>query len=255
MIYHNINPTLLELGPLQVRYYGIIFALGFIISYFILVRLAKERKLNLSNQDVMDLLVYVALGVIIGSRLFYTFIYNPAYYLSKPWEIFYIWQGGLSFHGGLIGALIAAYIFTKLRKVSLLELADIAVIPLALGLFLGRIANFINAELVGRISDAPWCVKFPGYEECRHPSQLYESAKNLLIFSVLWLSRKKQLRKGALFSYFLLMYSALRFFIEFFREPDSQLGFFFGWLSMGQILSILMFVSGVVLLYYVRKRV
>ncbi len=248
MFYHNINPTLLRLGPFEIRYYGIIFVLAFIIAYFLINHLAKERKINLNKNDVTDFLFYLLIGVILGSRLFYVIIYNPGYFLSNPLEAFAIWHGGLSFHGGVIGAVIASLIFCKKKKLSFLELADITVIPLSIGLSLGRIANFLNGELYGRITSVPWAVKFRDAEGFRHPSQIYESLKNLLIFSVLWLIRNKNLPKGYLFSIFILMYSSLRFFIEFVRAPDPQLGFIIFGLTMGQILCVIMFISGLILL-------
>jgi len=157
----------------------------------------------------------------------------------------------LSFHGGLLGAVAAGIIFAKKRKIDFYELADIFVIPLALGLALGRLGNFINGELYGRITNVPWAVQFQDAEGFRHPSQIYESLKNLFIFAVLWNVKDKKLPKGFLFWLFVTMYSFLRFVVEFFRQPDEQLGFFFGWLSMGQILSIIMFGIG---FYFLHKR-
>jgi len=248
MFYHNINPTLFRLGAFEIRYYGIIFVLGFVIAYFLLNYLVKERKIDMNRNDVTDLLFYVMIGAILGSRLFYVVFYNLSYFLANPLNIFAVWHGGLSFHGGFFGVIIAGFIFCKKKKKSFLELADIAVIPLSIGLFLGRIGNFLNGELYGRITNVPWAVKFRDAEGFRHPSQIYESIKNLLIFSVLWLIRNKNLPKGFLFSTFILMYSSLRFFIEFFRAPDPQLGFIIFGLTMGQILCIIMFIAGLSLL-------
>lgn len=245
MFYHNINPTLFSIGPFEVRYYGIIFAVGFIIAYFLIGYLAKERKIKLEKDDTADLLFYILIGVVAGSRLFYVLVYNLKFYLMNPLQIFALWNGGLSFHGGLIGAIIMCFIYCKKKKIGFYELADIVVIPLALGLALGRIANFLNGELVGRVTNAPWAVKFRDYEGFRHPSQLYESLKNFFIFFVLWFVRNKKLKKGFLFWLFIVMYSVLRFFIEFFRMPDEQLGFIVFGLTMGQILNSIMFLIGV----------
>lgn len=245
MFYHNINPTLLKLGPFEIRYYGVIFVLGFILTYFIILYLIKKRDLNLTREDVVDLIFYLMIGIIIGSRLFYVLFYNLSYYLKNPFHIFAIWHGGLSFHGGLLGAIIVSYFFCKKKKINFLELADIVVIPLALALFLGRIGNFLNGELVGRVTNVPWAVKFPGYEGFRHPSQLYESFKNLFIFVILWFMKDKKLKKGTLFFTFIISYSSLRFFIGFFRAPDPQIGYLFG-LTMGQILNICMFLIGLI---------
>ncbi|MBS3101938.1 prolipoprotein diacylglyceryl transferase [Candidatus Woesearchaeota archaeon] len=251
MFYHNINPVLLRLGPFEIRYYGLFFVLGFIIAYFMLAYLANKRRLSLTKDDISDFLLYEIIGVILGARIFYVFIYNLKSYLANPLEIFAVWHGGLSFHGGLLGAVAAGIIFAKKRKIDFYELADIFVIPLALGLALGRLGNFINGELYGRITNVPWAVQFQDAEGFRHPSQIYESLKNLFIFAVLWNVKDKKLPKGFLFWLFVTMYSFLRFVVEFFRQPDEQLGFFFGWLSMGQILSIIMFGIG---FYFLHKR-
>ena len=243
MFYNNINPTLFHIGPFEVRYYGIIYALSFVLAYFFIYHLAKKRKLNLNKDDVADLIFCLILGTVIGARLFEVIFYNLRFYLANPFEILAIWRGGLSFHGGLVGAVLAGYIYCRKKKIEFYDLADIVVIPLAFGLFLGRIGNFLNGELVGRITNVPWCVKFKNYQGCRHPSQLYESAKNLFIFGILWFLKERKLRKGIMFWSFVLMYSTLRFFIEFVREPDQQLGFILG-LTMGQWLNIVMFIVG-----------
>jgi len=253
MFYHNINPTLLKLGPFEIRYYGIIFALGFILAYFFITYLAKQRKLNLTKDNTLDLLFYLIIGTVLGARIFEVLVYNLKYYLANPFEIIAIWHGGLSFHGGLVGAIIALFMYCKKRKIQFYDLADIIVIPLAFALFLGRIANFINGELVGRITNVSWCVKFKNYEGCRHPSQLYESLKNLIIFSTLWFIKEMKLKKGILFWTFVLMYSTLRFFVEFFRAPDIQLGFIFG-LTMGQWLNIVMFAVGVYFFFKIQAQ-
>lgn len=253
MFYNNIDPTLLKLGPFEIRYYGIIFVLGFVIAYFFINYLVKQRKLELKKDDILDLLFYLIIGTVIGARLFEIIFYNPIYYLKNPFEIIAIWHGGLSFHGGLVGAIIAAYSYCKKKKINFYDLADIAVIPLAFALFLGRIANFINGELVGRITNIPWCVKFKDYEGCRHPSQLYESFKNLVIFSILWFIKDKKLKKGTLFWSFILTYSSIRFFIEFLRAPDEQIGFILG-LTMGQWLNIVMFIIGIYFFIKINKQ-
>jgi len=250
MLIHNIDPVLLHLGPFQIRYYGLFFVLGILIAYFMLNYLAKRKKIGLSKEDVADFLLYIMAGVILGARVFYVFIYNWTFYSNNLSEIIAIWHGGLSFHGGLVGAVIAGYYFCRKNKISFYELADLVVIPLALGLALGRLGNFTNGELYGRITDVPWAMKFSGAEGFRHPSQLYESVKNLIIFSVLWFIKDKKFPQGFMFWLFVVMYSTLRFFVEFFRQPDEQLGFIIGILSMGQILSIIFLVVG---LFFIRK--
>ena len=254
MFIHNINPALLSIGPFEIRYYGLFYVIGFVMAYFILNHLAKKRELSLSKDDVADYLLYLIMGVILGARIFYVIFYNLPFYLSNPFEIIAIWNGGLAFHGGLIGAAIGGWLFCRRKKIDFYEIADITVIPLALGLALGRIGNFINGELIGRITDVPWSVKFPDAEGFRHPSQIYASFKNLLIFFALWTIKDKKLPKGFLFWLFVIMYSVLRFIIEFFRQPDPQIGFIFGFLTMGQLLNIIMFAVGIFFIYRVSKK-
>jgi len=250
MFIHSIDPVLVSLGPFQIRYYGLFFVLGFVFAYFILIYLVKKKEIGLTKDDVADYLLYIIVGTVLGARIFYVFVYNLPFYLNNPFQMIAIWQGGLSFHGGLIGAVLGAYMFSKKKNINLYDILDISVIPLALGLALGRLGNFTNGELFGRITNVPWSFKFPDAEGFRHPSQLYASLKNLIIFSTLWMIKDKILPKGFLFWTFVTMYSAFRFAVEFFRQPDPQLGFIIGFLTMGQILSIIMFVVGV---YFLRK--
>ncbi|MAH33201.1 prolipoprotein diacylglyceryl transferase [archaeon] len=254
MFIHNIDPVLLSVGPFEIRYYGLFFVLGFVLAYFIINYLAKRKELPLSKDDIADLILYVIVGVVLGARIFYVFVYNLPFYLNNPSQIIAIWNGGLSFHGGLIGAVIVALIFCKKKKIHFYELADIAVVPLALGLALGRLGNFTNGELYGRITNVPWAMKFQDAEGFRHPSQLYASFKDLVIFFTLWVIKDKKMPKGFIFWLFVVMYSAFRFTVEFFRQPDEQLGFIIGFLSMGQILSIIMFLVGVVFIYRVSRK-
>jgi phosphatidylglycerol:prolipoprotein diacylglycerol transferase len=253
MFIHNIDPVLLSIGPFEIRYYGLFYVIGFTIAYFLISHLAKKKEISLNKDDIADLLLYTMIGLILGARFFHVFVYNPSYYLANPSEIIAVWNGGLSFHGGLIGAVIAGAYFCKKKRVNFYELADIAVIPVALGLALGRIANFINGELYGRITDVPWAVKFPDAEGFRHPSQIYESFKNLLIFFTLWTIKDKKLPKGFMFWLFIVMYSILRFIMEFFRQP-TEYGFIIGFLTMGQLLSIIMFLIGIFFIYKVSKK-
>jgi len=249
MYIHNIDPVLISLGPFEIRYYGLLFVLGFVIGYFMLNYLAKRKNLDLSKDDIADFLLYIIVGTVLGARFFYVFVYNLPFYFGNPGQIFALWNGGLSFHGGLIGAAIAGFLFCKKKKIDFYQIADIVVMPLALGLALGRLGNFTNGELYGRITDVPWAVQFSGAEGFRHPSQIYASFKNLLIFFTLWSIKDKQLPNGFMFWLFVIMYSALRFTVEFFRQPDEQLGFIIGFLTMGQILSIIMFSAGLIFMY------
>lgn len=258
VFYHNLNPVAFSLFGLEVRWYGIIFVIGFIIAYYFVRYLSEERNTNLSNDQIDNFFLGLIIAVVAGARIFDMLIYNFNYLLIDPLELFKIWHGGLSFHGGLIGAIIWGFYFTRKHKVDFFEMADILVIPLALGLMLGRIANFINGELVGRITSVPWAVKFEGYDGFRHPSQVYEAFKNLAIFVTLWNLRKKHFPKGFLFWMFVLLYGILRFIIEFFRAPDSPHigvnGFFFGWMTMGQILNTIMVVLAVYFLIRLKKK-
>ena len=244
VFYHNIDPVLLKIAGFEIRYYGLIIVLSLILAYFMLPYLAKKKKINLSKDKAENLLFYATLSGLIGARLFIVFIYYPSYYLSNPLEIFKIWKGGVSFHGALLFGIIAVYLFCKKHKLKFLEIMDLLIIPTALGFALGRIGNFLNGELYGRITTFPWAVKFPAAEGFRHPSQLYESAKNFLIFFTLLFLNKKKHKPGFLLAVFLIMYSVLRFFIEFVREPEIYIGF----LTMGQVLNILMFIAGIYLL-------
>lgn len=250
---HNIDPVLLHLGSIEIRYYGLAYVLGLVISFFIIKYLVRKKQLSLSEDDLLDFILYMAVGLLIGGRLFYTLVYNFPYYLQNPLEVFAIWQGGMSFHGGFIGSLIAGYIFCKKKKVSFYQFGDIVVIPLALALFFGRIANFINGELYGRITTLPWGVKFKDAEGYRHPSQLYEALKNMILFSILWFWYKKDNQKrpdGVIFWAFIMFYGLFRFIIEFFRQPDEQLGFVIGTFSMGQLLTLPMFLLGLGMIIY-----
>ena len=260
MFFHNINPVLFEIGPLQIRYYGLFYALGFVIAYLTLPYLARIKGLKITKDDVADFLIYMIIGVVLGARLIYVIFYNLPYYIQNPSEIIVLWHGGLSFHGGLFGAFIAGYLFCKKKKIDFYDMADIAVVPVALALALGRIGNFINAELYGRITGVPWCVDYstnkfvenlPG--GCRHPSQIYESIKNLVIFAALWFIKDKKLPKGFMFWSFVTLYGLLRTIMEFFREPDGQIGFIFNYLTMGQLLSIPLFLAGCYMLFKINK--
>ena len=253
MFIHNINPILIPISEsFAIRYYGLIYALAFILVYFLFKRFAAKGNIkNLKPELVDSLTLYVVLGVIIGARLGEVLFYNLPYYLSKPLHIFMVWQGGMSFHGGLIGVAIVLYLFCKKHKINLLEIADILVIPAAFALFLGRIANFINHELIGvPTKNTPWyCIDYSNYgiDGCRHPSQIYESIKNLFIGIFLLLEYnyfqkfKKKYKPGIVLFSFIILYGLLRFLVNFYRaDPVIFLG-----ISTGQILSLIMFFVGI----------
>ncbi len=248
--YPNIPPVIFSIGPLQIRWYGLMYVLAFVAAYFVIKFQEKRRPIGLSPELVQDLIFYLVVGLIVGARLGYILFYqymNLAEYLHHPLDIIAVWQGGMSFHGGLIGAVIAGWWFSKRRHLPFRALADRVILAAPIGLGLGRIGNFINGELFGRPSDLPWAMVFPGGGPmARHPSQLYEALfEGLSLFGILlWLSRKK-LPQGFILGTFLCGYGLFRFVLEFFREPDPQIGLIIGPFTMGQALSVAMFVMGV----------
>lgn len=250
MIVHKINPILLSLGPLEVRYYGLVYVLGFLLGAYVLFYYQKKGKLDITKNQIWDLIFYLILGVVIGARLFEVLVWNPAYYLSNPLKIFHFWEGGMAFHGGLIGVLVAGYLYKKKNpKINVLQIADILSIPALIALAFGRIANFINAELWGTLSNLPWCTKFPDVEGCRHPVQLYSAIKRFAVAGFLAILYLKPKKHGFLLFNLILWTGIGRFFIDFLREDIQYLG-----LSTGQYLSILMvLVAGFILLKYYRK--
>ncbi|MEM4253961.1 MAG: prolipoprotein diacylglyceryl transferase [Candidatus Woesearchaeota archaeon] len=249
MFEHSINPVFLSIGPIEIRWYGIMWAVAFLFVYWYVRRAARKGLVMLSDDDVDWLMVWLIVGVILGARLFEVFVWEPGYYFANPAEIIAIWHGGLSFHGGLVGGLVAGYFFARRKKVGFLRLCDICIVPIALGQVFGRIGNFINGELWGRITSVPWAVKFPGAEGFRHPSQLYEALYDLVIFLVLLPLAGRKHHDGFIFGLFLVLYSIFRFVTEFFREPTAYvLG-----LTLGQALCIPMLVFGIWLLFYSKK--
>ncbi len=242
MFYYNADPVLFELGPFSVRYYGIIFALGILFSFLAIRYLAKKRQLPLSRSDYDELLVLATVAVVVGARLGHV-ISSWGYYSSFPLQIFAVWNGGMAFHGGFIGLVAAGWWFAKKKKIRFYDLADIVVIPAALALAFGRIANFLNGEFYGTPTSLPWGVKFGNISEFRHPVQIYEAIKNFVIFVVLWQllqQRKLKLPKGFLFWLFVFLYGSMRFVLEFVKVvPDYALG-----LTWGQFWSIPMVALG-----------
>jgi phosphatidylglycerol:prolipoprotein diacylglycerol transferase len=253
--YPNISPEIIRIGPVAVRWYGMMYLLGFASSYLLVRYQIKKKGLQISRDFVDSLYTYLILGLLIGARLGYVVFYNPSHYLKHPLEIFAVWQGGMSFHGGLIGAVIAGLMFYKKFGFDFWQIADLIIATAPIGIGLGRLGNFINGELYGRVTDAPWAMIFPaGGPLPRHPSQLYEFLlEGVALFTALWILKNKNLRTGILSALFLILYGTFRFAAEFFREPDAQLGYLLGMLTMGQILSGLMASTGLVILY-IRKK-
>ncbi len=249
--YPNIDPVFLRLGPLQFRWYGLMYLIGLTAAYFFIKAKAAAQRLALTKDQIYDMIVYAAVGVFVGGRLGYTLFYNFSYYyLEHPAKIISVWEGGMSFHGGLIGTIITLWWFSRRRGIPVYTVADLAASATPIGLGFGRIGNFINGELYGRPTNVEWCMVFPGGgPECRHPSQLYEAAlEGLLLFVVLWWIGRRPTPPGTVFWSFIAGYGLCRLVVEFFREPDQHLGFIFGPFSMGQVLSAPMILLGAFML-------
>lgn len=257
--YPQIDPVLLRLGPLQVRWYGLMYVLGFIASYHLVRHQIKRYNLTGLAKHFENLNLVLIISLVVGARLGYVLFYNPAYYLANPQDILATWQGGMSFHGALAGMLAGGLIFCRVTGLPFWQTADIYIITTPIGLGLGRIGNFINGELYGRMSDVPWAMVFPaGGPLPRHPSQLYEAfLEGVVLFSLLWLLKNQYWRRrwptGSLLALFLLLYAFFRILVECFRQPDAQLGFLFNFFTMGQLLSSLMIATGLLILVFRRK--
>jgi len=253
-----IDPTLVEIGPFAIRWYALAYIVGLLVGWRYVRSLAARAPSHLSETDIDDLLVWITLGVILGGRLGYVLFYKPLYFIDNPLDALQVWQGGMSFHGGLIGCVLAGYVFARRRNLPALHVGDLCAAAGPIGLFLGRLANFINGELWGRATDAPWAMVFPGdpTQTPRHPSQLYEAAlEGVLLFVVLWLLARREhvrARYGTILGVFVAGYGAARFCVEFAREPDAHLGYLFAGASMGQLLSLPMILIGVALIVRAR---
>jgi phosphatidylglycerol---prolipoprotein diacylglyceryl transferase len=249
--FPHLNPDALRLGSLHIRWYGLAYLLGFALAFAALGRMSRSGILRLPAVLVGDLVSWLAMGVMLGGRIGWWLFYHRGAGAIEPWyEPLAIWHGGMSFHGGLIGVLIALLIWSRKMQAPFWNLADCLALFAPLGLFFGRIANFINAELVGRPTSVPWGVIFPGDSIPRHPSQLYEAMlEGIALPLILWIVfRFARTRDGQIAALFLMVYGILRFSVEFTREPDAQLGFIaFGWLTMGQLLSIFLAAAGTAL--------
>jgi phosphatidylglycerol:prolipoprotein diacylglycerol transferase len=251
MSFTPFSPVFLSIGPLSFHYYGLMYAIGFSIAYFMLPILYKQRNITLTEKQHESLFLLVALSGILGGRLFYVVFYNISYFLENPVHILAIHKGGMSSHGGFFGVFVGALVFARKYNISPLAFLDCLALPAGIGLSLGRLGNLINGELFGRITDMPFCREIEGKEGCRHPSQLYAILKDLFLFTLLFSLRKKFLHtEGVLSGIFLVLYSTIRFFLEFFREPDPQLGFVFYSFTQGQVLSVFFLLFGISLLGY-----
>ena len=252
--FPHISPIAFELGPLKVTWYGLSYAIGILLAWRYILFLAKKHPSSSFTSKLFDdFLIWSILGIILGGRLGYVFFYKPMEFLSNPFEILYTWRGGMSFHGGLLGVLIAAFLFSRRKKIPFFSLIDFLACAAPIGLFLGRISNFINGELFGRVTTVPWAIIFPeGGFVPRHPSQLYEAIlEGPVLFMILYFISKKPSffqRQGYISGIFLIGYAIFRFSVEFFRSPDPHLGFFFQNFTWGQILCLPMILVGFILL-------
>jgi len=261
--FPDIDPVLVQIGPFALRWYALAYITGILLGWFYARAIVRSERLwggpaPMTLTDLDDFVLWVTLGVILGGRIGYVLFYNPAHFAANPIEIVQLWKGGMSFHGGFVGVVVAVILFARSHGIPVLSLGDVACAVYPLGHFLGRIANFINGELWGRATDAPWAMVFPdGGPIARHPSQLYEAAlEGLLLLVILaWLIRRGALKRpGLVTGVFAVGYAVTRSFCELFREPDAQLGFLWGGLTMGMLLSLPLMLAGVALIWNALRR-
>jgi phosphatidylglycerol:prolipoprotein diacylglycerol transferase len=259
MLHHpNIDPVALHLGPLKIHWYGLMYLGGFLFAYWICRRHANLGRTPLKAEQVEDAIFWSAMGVILGGRVGYVFFYGWSGFIADPLWLFKVWDGGMSFHGGFIGVLVAAFFYAKKYKISLGAYLDTLALATPIGLGLGRLGNFIGQELWGRPTDLPWGVVFPRDITglARHPSQLYQAAlEGLALFVILYLYSRKPKPEWGTGALFLIGYGSFRFLVEFVRQPDAHIGFdLFGWMSRGQLLSIPMVMSGIILMIWAYRQ-
>lgn len=261
--YPSFDPVLVQIGPFAIRWYALSYIFGILLGWLYARAIIRNERLwggpaPLRPTDYDDFVLWVTLGIILGGRLGYVIFYNPFYFAAHPLEIFQLWKGGMSFHGGFIGCVVAVILFGLKRGIPVLSLGDITCAVGPIGLFLGRIANFINSELWGRPTDVPWAMVFPNAGPLpRHPSQLYEAAlEGLLLLAVLYAAmRAGALRRpGLIIGLFAVGYAAARIFAEFFREPDAHIGLLWGGLTLGMLLSLPLMLAGFGFIAYALKR-
>ena len=261
MYIHNLDPVLLKLGFLVIRWYSLAYIFGILIGWWygkkIILHIIKNSALKFNLSDFDDFITYLILSIIIGGRLGYVVFYNLEYFISNPLEIVKVWEGGMSFHGALIGIIIGTYLFSVKKNLQTFFLLDIIACVSPIGIFFGRIANFINAELIGKTTSVSWYVIFPTIDQLpRHPSQLYEAIlEGVILFTILNIIIFRRNYKIGNCSYiFLICYGVFRIFSEFFREPDVQIGYLFNFISMGMLLSFFMILSGLIISIILKKK-
>ena len=258
LVHPLINPVIVSFGILQIRWYGLAYVLGFIIGLYLIKFINNKIKSSLNNKLLDDFFIWSILGVILGGRLGYIFFYQTSSIFSDPFNIFYIWKGGMSFHGGLLGLILSIFFYSKRKKIIFFQLSDLISIVAPIGIFFGRLANFVNIELYGRVTDFKFAMIYPTIDSLpRHPSQLYEALfEGVFLFIIMYfycVKYYKEKKYGLSTSFFLILYSVFRFNLEFLREPDSQLGLFFEFFSMGQLLCIPMIILGIFI--YLKKNI
>jgi phosphatidylglycerol:prolipoprotein diacylglycerol transferase len=253
---HNLNPVILDLGKVQVRWYGVMYVIGFIIASFLLKKLVRTNFFKVTEDKIDTLVTTMIVCMFIGARLAYVFIYNWDYYSQNLADLLAVWKGGLSFHGALVGLIVGGVIFARQNKLSWMEVMDSVALAGTQGLFFGRMGNFINGELYGRITNSWVGIVFPqGGPFPRHASQLYEAfLEGIVLLAILWFVKSRTKIYGVIGACFVGFYGVFRFIVEFFREPDSQLGYYFGFITMGQILCFLMIFAGVGLYIHAKKK-
>jgi len=250
LIHPSIDPVIVSFGVIQIRWYGIAYVLGFILGIYLIKQINQNYQKRIKNKQIDDFFIWSVIGVILGGRIGYVLFYQTETILTDPINILFIWEGGMSFHGGLIGIIISIFLFSKKYSIDFFQISDLVSSVAPVGLFFGRLANFINVELYGRVTDFPLAMIYPNIDQApRHPSQLYEAFfEGVLLFIILRHYNKKKYSQnifGFITSLFLILYGIFRFLIEYLREPDAHIGLIFNSITMGQLLSVPLVIIGV----------